>query len=179
MRGIQDIFGLLEQHGRQRHGPAGHTLLQHAWQCGRLARRAKVPPALQLAAWLHDLGHLLTPPGRADRHEQHAAELLQPLFGPAVSEPIILHVQAKRYLVGARRGYERVLSPMARHRLDWQGGPMSAEERSRFLDLPHATDALRLRTWDDAAHLEDWRPSSVASALDELRRLMDEFHPTH
>ena len=36
------------------------TQLAHAWQCGQLAKEDGASPQLQLAAWLHDIGHLLS-----------------------------------------------------------------------------------------------------------------------
>ena len=51
------------------------------------------------------------------RHEVLAAAVIDPLFGPAVSVPIELHVAAKRYLVTTQPRYAQILSPDPRRRL--------------------------------------------------------------
>jgi phosphonate degradation associated HDIG domain protein len=157
----------------------GITQLQHAWQCGQLAAQAGVPAPLQLAAWLHDLGHLLTglegsPTTRGidDGHQGLAARALRPLFGEAVAEPVALHVQAKRYLVAVHPVYRERLSPDSVRSLALQGGPMAQPEALRFRSLPWADEALRLRAWDDAGKLSHWQPADAEAALHELEQLM-------
>ncbi len=54
------------------------------------------------------------------RHEILAAAVIEPLFGPAVSVPIELHVAAKRYLVTTQPRYAQILSPDPRRRLQVQ-----------------------------------------------------------
>ena len=174
-----DILALYARGGHLQYSGEGVTQLQHAWQCGRLAERAQATPALQLAAWLHDLGHLMTGlPGSPtlagidDRHESLAAHALAPLFGEAVSRPAALHVQAKRYMVATQPTYAARLSADSLRSLALQGGPMSPSEVAHFNTLPHAADALRLRAWDDAGKLPDWQPGHADQALALLRALM-------
>lgn len=173
------ILALFERRGALQYEGEGVTQVQHAWQCGRLAARAGATPSLQLAAWLHDLGHLLsdlsgspTVQGCDDRHEAVAAVLLRPVFGDAVAEPVALHVQAKRCLVATRPGYHDHLSPDSVRSLALQGGPLGVSEAAQFMALPHAQEALRLRAWDDAAKQAAWRPANTMQALDELAALM-------
>ena len=176
---IAAVIGLFVQRGHLAYEGEGITQLEHGWQCARLARRAGAGPALQLAAWLHDLGHLLTDHagtptmrGIDDGHEHLAARLLNETFGPAVAEPVALHVQAKRCLVQMQTSYLQRLSADSRRSLALQGGPMSAAEAAAFLGQSHAQDALRLRAWDDAAKDPMLRPGSQERALEELRDLM-------
>lgn len=156
---IERVLCLFVAHGHepQEHArPAGVSALAHALQCAQLAEWAHAEPPLVAAALLHDIGHFLdgTPQPRPvddDAHEQRAASFLAQALGPAVVEPVRLHVQAKRYLVSTDSRYAGTLSPASAHSLALQGGPMSAAERRAFEALPHAQDALRLRRWDDAA----------------------------
>lgn len=131
------------------------TALAHALQCAQLAEWAHATEELVTAALLHDLGHLLMDQPAADdeddRHEVRALDLLCADFGPAVTEPIRLHVQAKRYLCARERGYFDGLSPASVHTLGLQGGVMSPEEASDFEAQPFAMDAVQLRRWDDLA----------------------------
>ena len=155
------------------------TQLEHAWQCGRLAEKSGANTALQLASWLHDLGHLWvnspgTPTlrGEDDRHEAVAADILVPLFGLAVAEPVRLHVQAKRYLVTTNRAYTAKLSQDSTRSLDLQGGVMSAQECASFEAQPYFKDALKLRVWDDLGKKKAWFEDSRDDALMHLEKLM-------
>jgi predicted HD phosphohydrolase len=95
-------------------------------------------------------------------------------FGPAVAEPVALHVQAKRCLVGMQRGYRDSLSVDSIRSLALQGGPMSPMEVDAFLLLPRAKDALRLRAWHDRAKDNALRPATADQAIEGLRLLMQE-----
>jgi predicted HD phosphohydrolase len=158
----------------------GVTQLQHAWQSGQLAKRSAAAPELQLAAWLHDLGHLVsdiegtpTLAGVDDRHEALGAVVLLRAFGLEVSGPVALHVDAKRFLVACRPGYADLLSPDSRRSLALQGGPMGPTAWMQFAKTCFAADAVRLRVWDDHAKVASLQPVSTEAALSELARLMD------
>lgn len=175
----ESILALFERHGARQYDGDGVTQLQHAWQCGRLAARAGAPPSLQLAAWLHDLGHLMsdlagspTTRGLDDRHETLAGDLLRPIFGDAVAGPVQQHVQAKRCLVATHLGYRDRLSMDSVRSLALQGGPMTADDAADFIRRPHAQDALRLRAWDDAAKVAALQPHDATLALRKLAELM-------
>ena len=68
-----------------------------------------------------------------------------------MTEPVRLHVAAKRYLCATEPGYLGLLSAEPVRTLVWQGGPMKPDERAAFEALPHARDAVAVRRWDDAA----------------------------
>jgi phosphonate degradation associated HDIG domain protein len=182
MRTPREIVELFACRGGMRYEGEAVSQLQHAWQCAQLARQARAPSALQLAAWLHDLGHLLTDmPGSPtlvgvnDGHEHVSAAALQPLFGDDVTAPIALHVEAKRYLVTVRAGYFERLSADSIRSLALQGGPMSNEEAEGFLARPFSREAIRLRAWDDMAKAADWLPESEGAALSELADLVSKL----
>jgi gamma-butyrobetaine dioxygenase len=125
------------------------TIGVHMRQAGALARAAGAPDALVAAALLHDVGHL-----RGDteaRHGAAGAEWLSQWFGPEVTEPVRLHVPAKRYLCATKAGYFALLSAESVRTLTLQGGPMSAAEAVAFEALPGARDAVAVRRWDDEA----------------------------
>lgn len=183
MNNSDDVLALYERLGHLEYAGEGVTQWQHAWQCGRLARNAKAEPALQVAAWLHDVGHLLdgeagTPTlhGVDDRHETRAAALLTPLFGAAVAQPVALHVEAKRFLVATQPDYAARLSADSHRSLALQGGPMPMTEAAAWRAQPHAADALRLRIWDDLAKDPTWWPTSRDEAMAELAALLEAHH---
>ena len=70
-------------------------------------------------------------------------------FGPEVSEPVRLHVEAKRYLCSLETGYFDRLSPASVYTLAKQGGPMSRAEAIKFETRPLFEDACRLRRLED------------------------------
>ncbi|WP_459618288.1 phosphonate degradation HD-domain oxygenase [Bordetella sp. 2513F-2] len=147
------IAALFEGYGSAYYGDEAVTQTQHALQCARLAEQAGEAPELVAAALLHDLGHLLQAESRNldMRHQDVAARSLAPLLGPAVTEPIRLHVAAKRYLCAADPSYHATLSPASQASLVLQGGPYDEAGRREFAAHAHAEAALRLRRYDDVA----------------------------
>jgi phosphonate degradation associated HDIG domain protein len=131
------------------------SAIAHALQCAQLAEWAGADAPLVAAALLHDIGHfsagLPADDTHDDRHEHRALPWLRRAFGPAVTEPIRLHVAAKRYLVATDPPYAHGLSPASVHSLALQGGPMDAAERAAFEQEPYSPQAVWLRRWDDAA----------------------------
>ena len=133
-------------------------LAQHMLQTAALAEHDGAPPELVIAALLHDVGHITGPltghdlmGGTDNRHGDIAATWLAAWFGPAVTEPIRLHVAAKRYLCAVDPLYYQRLSDASKYTLTVQGGPMNTDETRSFESEPYATDGIRLRRWDDAA----------------------------
>ena len=124
---------------------------EHMLQAGALAEAAGAAGALVAAALLHDIGHLLGEDSDEDRHGEAGANWLSQWFGAAVTEPVRLHVPAKRYLCAADAGYFGLLSEESVRTLALQGGPMTAAEVSAFEALPFSRDAVAVRRWDDQA----------------------------
>ena len=144
----------------------------HALQSAHLADGAGASDALVIAALLHDVGHLLhglpedvAERGIDGRHEQGGAAWLARHFGPAVSDPVRLHVAAKRYLCAVKPAYLAGLSPASRRSLELQGGPFDANGSRTFEAESYFRDAIRLRRWDDAAKV----PGLTVPGLDHYR----------
>lgn len=115
-----------------------------------------------VAALVHDIGHMLheigenfADQGIDDRHEVVSLTFLEDVFGPEVTAPVALHVEAKRYLCAAERGYFDTLSEDSVKSLALQGGPMTPEEMRAFEGRPHWQAALRLRRFDDLGKSPD------------------------
>ena len=150
--------------------------MEHALQCGTLASAAGASDAVVLAAYLHDIGHLLL---QADRrreenrardlhHEDVGARFLSRWFGADVTEPIALHVPAKRYLCATEGDYFDGLSPASVHSLELQGGAFEPETAEAFIAQDHAAEAVDLRRWDDLAKVS----GAETNDLDHLRSLI-------
>ncbi|MFE6555682.1 TauD/TfdA family dioxygenase [Streptomyces sp. NPDC057746] len=135
------------------------TMAQHMLQAGARAEAAGAPPHLVAAALLHDLGHvdgevvtgLDLMAGTDNRHSHTGADLLGRWFGPEVTEPVRLHVAAKRYLCAVEPDYYDQLSEASKYTLKVQGGVMTAEQAAEFAALPGAADAVAVRRWDEEA----------------------------
>lgn len=163
-----EIAAAFERRGRESYGE-GVTQLEHALQTAWLAERAGAAPALLSAALLHDIGHMLhaLPEDIAERgvdaqHESIGSAWLSRHFGPAVSEPVRLHVEAKRYLAAAEPGYFDRLSEASKLSLRLQGGPHEPDAARRFLDQPYAEAAAQVRRWDDEAKIMGLRTPDLA-----------------
>ncbi len=158
--------------------------LEHALQTAHHAGVDGAPPSLIAAALLHDVGHMMQKAGEdaADRgidtrHELIGAGYLARAFGPEVTEPIRLHVAAKRYLVTTRPDYLQGLSKASLQSLALQGGAMSLEEVDTFLAEPAAEDALRLRGYDELGKAQGIEVATFESYRALLRDLIDRRGP--
>ncbi len=170
--GLVSLAALLEQQGQGRYGLAHVSQLQHALQAAWLAERDGGDAALITAALLHDIGHLVhhlgddpASAGTDDRHEDLGQAWLAGLFGPEVTEPVRLHVAAKRFLCATEPGYFGRLAPDSVRSLTLQGGPMLPDEAAAFRAQPHAEAAVRLRRFDDDAKIAGLETPPVANFL--------------
>jgi gamma-butyrobetaine dioxygenase len=173
-RGRADVIGRLFERMR-RYGAGAYlgekvSITDHMRQAAHAAERDGAPPALIAAALLHDVAYVVHQsagdPALDDGHPEIGARFLAAHFVPAVSEPVRLHVAAKRYLCAVEPGYRSALSPASIRTLAVQGGPYDEAEARAFAAAPFAHDAVRLRRYDDAAKvvgadipdLEHYRP---------------------
>jgi gamma-butyrobetaine dioxygenase len=149
MTGIEAIAGLFAGPGARDYLGEPVTIGVHMRQAGMLAEAAGSARALVAAALLHDIGHLRNETD--SRHGDAGAEWLSQWFGEEVTEPVRLHVAAKRYLCATEPGYLGLLSGESVRTLALQGGPMTAGQAAAFEALPFARDAVAVRRWDDEA----------------------------
>jgi gamma-butyrobetaine dioxygenase len=149
MTGIEAIAGLFAGPGARDYLGEPVTIGVHMRQAGMLAEAAGSASALVAAALLHDIGHLRNETD--SRHGDAGAEWLSQWFGEEVTEPVRLHVAAKRYLCATEPGYLGLLSEESVRTLALQGGPMTAGQAAAFEALPFARDAVAVRRWDDEA----------------------------
>jgi gamma-butyrobetaine dioxygenase len=152
-----EIFEIFARRGSTAYFGEKVSTTDHCLQTAYFAQLQKAPPQLVIAALLHDIGHLVmeVPDEIEDwledaRHEEIGGAWLARRFGPAISEPVRLHVPAKRYLCATQQSYFSLLSPASVKTLDLQGGPMSPAEVAAFETEPFYRDAIRVRHWDDS-----------------------------
>ncbi|MFF7634461.1 phosphonate degradation HD-domain oxygenase [Kitasatospora sp. NPDC008050] len=161
---LQELF---EGEGAAEYLGEAVTQAEHMLQAAALAQREGAPDHLVAAALLHDVGHFFDQhsqhavtgrqlmEGQDNRHSHTGADRLARWFGPEVTEPVRLHVAAKRYLCAVEPAYRAGLSAASEYTLGVQGGPMSPEQAAAFAELPGAADAVAVRRWDDAAKVAD------------------------
>ena len=154
----RELLEIFVGRATRRYGLSAITQLQHALQAAALAEADNAPPATVLASLLHDVGHMVhdlgeDPAARGvdDVHEELGATWLAERFGPEVSEPVRLHVTAKRYLCTVEPDYFSKLTPDSVRSLKLQGGPMSPDEVAAFRADPFHAEAVRLRRYDEGA----------------------------
>jgi [1-hydroxy-2-(trimethylamino)ethyl]phosphonate dioxygenase len=167
MQALPAIHGAFAKRGHDHYGE-GVSQLDHALQCAAFAERDGAAPALVVAALLHDIGHLLhdLPEDVADsgidtQHESIGSAWLSQHFGPEVSEPVRMHVAAKRYLAATEAGYFDLLSDASKLSLKLQGGPMSNAEVHAFQAERFFADAVRLRRWDEEGKIVGFKGPSA------------------
>jgi phosphonate degradation associated HDIG domain protein len=175
---VTRIAELFAEKGARRYGLHDVTQCQHALQAAWLAEQDGCAPSLIAAALLHDIGHMThdlgeNPAERGvdDRHEEVGHAFLARWFGPEVTEPVRLHVAAKRYLCAIEPDYRSRLSPDSVSSLKLQGGPMNEPEADAFSALPHGQEAVKLRRFDEAAKVRDRATPSVEHFLPYLAAL--------
>ena len=174
---LQRLFDALVTADRL-YGGEAVTQRDHALQCAWLAERDGAGPELIVAALLHDAGHLVhhlgddcALSGVDDQHERTGAALVAQVLPTAVSEPIRLHVAAKRWLCARADGYRSGLSPASLTSLSLQGGSFTPDEADRFLRQPYAAEAISLRRWDDLAKT----PGLAVPELEHFWRLVPQL----
>lgn len=181
-----EIMALYARRGAQAYFGEQVSMAEHGLQAAHFAQDNRAPDALVVAALLHDIGHLTesVPDDIADwtkdaGHERSGSRWLAGRFGPEVSEPVRLHVPAKRYLCATDPGYLRQLSAASLITLKLQGGPMTATEIAEFEAEPHWRDAVRVRKWDDQGKIAGLKTPGFEHYRPLIDRLARAANPAH
>ena len=151
------------------------TISEHMIQTAMLAEKNHSSKSLICACLLHDYGHfviedpdLLVSKSIDGKHENVGFDFLKDYFKPEVTEPIKLHVQAKRYLC-KNKSYWNTLSEASKVSLKLQGGIMSDNEAKKFVSLKFHEDAILLRKYDDEGKI----PNIKMKKIEEYRNLIN------
>ena len=143
------------------------TISEHMIQTAMLAEKNNSPQSLICACLLHDIGHfIIKDPDQLvsksvdGKHEDIAFDFLKNYFKPEVTEPIKLHVNAKRYLC-RENSYYNLLSKASRVSLKLQGGKMNNDEAQKFVLLKHHKDAITLRKYDDEGKIPNMKIKNI------------------
>lgn len=180
---IYEIFGLYEQYGAREYAGEKVSQLEHMSQAGLLALDGGYDDEVVLAAFLHDIGHLLPIEdpaesmdgfGKVDHEKEGAKYLRKAGFSDRVCRLIASHVNAKRYLTWKYPEYYNKLSDASKRTLEFQGGKMSDEEARDFEADPLFDLYIQMRHWDETAKLENQPLPDIAlfrqKAIEHLQR---------
>ena len=158
------------------------TMSQHMLQGAYMAERAGAKDELIAAALLHDIGHYTNEfpedaleKGVNNYHDSAGAAVLAPFFPQVVTDCVLHHVGAKRYLCATDPSYFDRLSEASIHSLNLQGGPMSDEEVSEFEKNPNLKEILQVRFWDEDGKDPDLETPPFEHYAPVLQRVVDRF----
>ena len=175
---IEEVLAVYRERGAGAYFGESVSMTEHGLQAAFFAQAESAPPELVVAALLHDVGHLIedVPGDIADwtidaHHEQIGSRWLASRFPAAVSEPVRLHVPAKRYLLATDARYFARLSPASVITLKLQGGPMAAHEVAQFETERFYREAVRVRQWDDQGKVAGLK----TPALSDYSALIEEW----
>ena len=150
------------------------TISNHMIQTAMLAEKNHSSKSLICACLLHDYGHfvienpdILVSKSLDGKHENVGFDFLKDYFKPEVTEPIKLHVQAKRYLCRNKLYYDLLTDP-SKISLELQGGVMNNEEAQKFISLKFYKNAIILRKYDDDGKI----PNIKMKKIDDYRDLI-------
>ena len=173
-----ELAAIYARRGAEAYFGEAVTMMEHGLQAAYFAAAHRASDALIIAALLHDVGHLIVPAPddiadwKTDaEHERTGADWLAKRFGPQVSEPVRLHVPAKRYLCATDPGYFKRLSEASVLTLQLQGGPMSPAEVATFESQSYWRDAVLLRQWDDQGKIRALQTPGFDSYAPMIERL--------
>jgi [1-hydroxy-2-(trimethylamino)ethyl]phosphonate dioxygenase len=178
MNVADEVIAIFKRRGSGAYFGESVSMTEHALQAAYFAQAAAAAPALVLAALLHDVGHLIddVPDDLADwtvdaHHERVGSRWLARRFQPDVSEPVRLHVPAKRYLLATDQQYFARLSPASVVTLKLQGGPMAAHEVAEFETERFCKEAVLLRQCDDQGKVTGLKTPGLGDYLSLIEKL--------
>ena len=158
-----EVLTLYQRYGGEDYIGEPVSQIEHMCQCARLAADGGFDNEVILAAFFHDIGHLLEHVmpaqqmdgyGVVDHEKLGAGYLRQKGFSEKITSLVASHVAAKRYLTFKHPEYFEQLSAASKRTLQFQGGVMSNEEALVFeADELHPL-YIQLRRWDEAAKVE-------------------------
>jgi predicted HD phosphohydrolase len=145
----------------------GLTMSEHMIQTAMLAEKNKCSGDLICSSLLHDYGHfVLEDPNQLvsdhidGNHETIGANYLKEYFSNEIIEPILFHVDAKKYLARNKKYFDD-LSEASKISLKLQGGIMSDNEAKKFEKNKNYKNAIKLRSFDEGAKKQNIKIKNI------------------
>jgi len=158
-----EIMVLYSVHGGEEYAGEKVSQLEHMVQAAQLAEEQGYDEEVILAAFLHDIGHIVADAHGENKmdefgimdHEAIGAEfLIEQGFSGKIAKLVASHVAAKRYLTRREPAYYDALSEASKRTLEFQGGIMSPEDADAFEKDPFFREIILMRRWDEQAKIE-------------------------
>ena len=176
---VDFILDLFTRRGAEEYMGEPVSMAQHMEQTAACAVVDGAPDELVIAALLHDIGHFVgdfpfdaLENGIDNLHEEAAATFLKAFYPASVTEPIRLHVAAKKYLCAVDEHYFAHLSEASVQSLQVQGGPMTQTEIEMFESSPYHQSAVQVRRYDDDGKVVGLDIKSVENYRHKLESLL-------
>lgn len=161
---VNEIFSLYEKFGKEDYIGEPVSQIEHMCQAAQLAEAEGYDDEVILAAFFHDIGHLLENIMQVQQmdgygvtnHETLAGDYIrQKGFSEKIARLAENHVDAKRYLTYKYPEYYNKLSSASKMTLHKQGGTMDEMEAGLFeTDQLHHL-YIKIREWDDRAKIKN------------------------
>ena len=157
---VDEVITLYKKYGHYDYIGEPVTQTEHMVLAAMMAEEEGCDDQCILAAFLHDIGHLLghrysLPQmdswGTTD-HDLVGYHYLTRLgFPEKVCTLVKNHVLAKRYLVTCNSDYYNNLSEASKTTLTYQGGLMTPIEVEQFEKDPYREEYIKFRKWEEKA----------------------------
>ena len=178
---IKNIINLYKNYGHTYYD-ANFTQEKHAFATVKEAIFNCQSEKLILACFLHDIGHLLLNESQSDsnflqenlRHETIAYNFLKQYYPDFITKPILLHVQAKRYLCSTRKPYYDKLSDSSKKSFHLQGGFMTDYHIKKFESNKYFNDAVKLRELEDMSKTTSHK--FISFCYDDIEKLLYKYY---
>jgi len=173
---LLDIF---ERRGPEAYLGESVSMADHMEQSAACAVAEGASNAVVVASLLHDIGHFsgefpldALEQGIDNYHQDSGAKILAQFYPADISEPVRLHVAAKRYLCAVDSEYFAKLSPASVNSLHLQGGKMSDAEIQQFEATAHHQAAIQLRRYDDEGKVAGLTIRKIAHYRELLQEML-------
>ena len=176
---INEIVNLYKEKGHKKYD-FHITHLEHALQTTELAKINNESEEFQLACFLHDIGHLILDEHNTNihfldkdlKHETIGYRYLSKYFSDNITQPIMHHVLAKRYLCTIDYTYYNNLSEASKKSFIIQGGKINDHFTNILKNNKKFIDAVKMRKYEDQSKNED---INISIDLNYIRLLLDKF----
>ena len=185
---INNVFSLYQKYGDKGYIGEDITQIEHAMQAALLAEKENCDSDVVLAAFLHDIGHLLAFENDnlelmddlgVLKHENVGADYLQKLgFSNKICDLVRNHILTKRYLITIDKNYFDNLSNASKKTFEYQGGLCSIKEILEFEQEEYYSQHIKLREYDDKAKETSSELLNKIQAMDIKKFLVNHYKNT-
>ena len=172
---VEEIIDLYYNYGEADYIGEEVTQNEHMIQAAMLAEENGDSIEIILAAFLHDIGHLIPNTAQMSNlgvldHEKIGANYLRSLGFPEIIPKLVeSHVMTKRYLVNNDERYFNNLSNASKKTLQYQGCTLSQNESKKYENDPNFSDFIKIRKYDDMAKIKNKK----INGLEYYRNLLE------